>query len=198
MHLILVRHGETAWSRTGQHTGTTDLDLLHEGRAQAKAIGPLIRRALGGENPQAVYTSPLKRAVETARLAELGLPAVRCDLLRECVYGAYEGLSPAQVRDRRPGWDFWRDGCEDGEDARSVGARADRFLQEYAEDVEPVVAFSHGHMIRILAAKALGLAAEQGQLFTLSTASVSAIKDVRGKRVIMLWNLTADFRKLPR
>jgi broad specificity phosphatase PhoE len=190
MHLILVRHGETAWSRTGQHTGTTDLELLDEGRAQAISIAPLIRKTLAGSKPQAVFTSPLRRAVETARLADPGLPAIRSEWLRECIYGAYEGLSPTQIRDLRPGWDFWRDGCLDGENAAEVGARADNFLAECVSGDEPIIAFSHGHMIRILAARALGLPAEQGQLFTLGTASVSEIKDVRGKRVISLWNLT--------
>ena len=192
MHLILVRHGETEWSRTGQHTGTTDLDLVQEGRAQAEALIPIIRRALDGVHAGAVYTSPLKRAVETAELATMASDIRKCDLLRECAYGAYEGLSPSAVREIRPGWDFWRDGCPEGENAASLGARADKFLASRTEREDPVIAFSHGHMIRVLAARALGLDAVQGQLFTLSTASVSVIKDVRNKRVIALWNQTAD------
>ena len=191
MHLILVRHGETAWSKTGQHTGTTDIELLKEGRAQAQSLGPLVRRALDGILPAAVYTSPLKRAVETARLAYPGHPAIVCDYLRECAYGAYEGLTPAEVRAMRPGWDFWRDGCKDGENAETVGDRASAFLRDFGDQEEPVIAFSHGHMIRIMAAVALGLRADQGQIFTLSTAAVSMIRDVRKKRVIALWNLTA-------
>lgn len=191
MYLILVRHGETAWSKTGQHTGTTDIELLEDGRVQAQFIGPLIKRVLDGISPGAIYTSPLKRAVDTARLAYAERPAAICDHLRECAYGAYEGLTPAQVRGIRPGWDFWRDGCQDGENAETVGSRAEAFLKEFADREEPVIAFSHGHMIRILAACALGLRANQGQLFTLSTASVSVIKDVRKKRVVALWNLTS-------
>ena len=158
---------------------------------QAKLIGPLITRVLDGINPGAIYTSPLKRALDTARIAYAERPAVICDYLRECAYGAYEGLTPAQVRDIRHGWDFWRDGCLDGENAETVGGRADAFLREFADREEPVIAFSHGHMIRILAACALGLRADQGQLFTLNTAAVSVIKDVRKKRVVALWNLTA-------
>jgi broad specificity phosphatase PhoE len=191
MHLILVRHGETAWSKSGQYTGSTDLELLDEGAAQARAIGPLIRRALGGADPAYIFTSPLKRAVDTARLAWPRHEAAPCDALRECDYGAYEGLTRAQVRARRPNWDFWSDGCLDGESADQVGARADAFLGSLGDREGPILAFSHGHMIRILAARALGLSADQGRLFALSTASVSVIREEYGKPAIALWNETA-------
>lgn len=191
MHLILVRHGETEWSRTGQHTGTTDLELAPDGYEQAARLEAVLARLLQGHETPQVYTSPLRRAIATARLALPAAAATSSDHLRECAYGAYEGLSPAQVRAIRSGWDFWRDGCDGGEDARSVGARADLFLASVEGSKAPIVAFSHGHMIRIMAARAIGLSAEQGQIFTLDTASVSVIKDVRGKRVVALWNLTA-------
>lgn len=191
MHLILVRHGETKWSRTGQHTGTTDIDLLPEGHRQAESIPPLVARLLQGRKPTAVYTSPLKRAVDTARLAWPASEAEICEHLRECDYGNFEGLSPAEIRALRPDWDFWRDGCENGENAAAVGARADRFLSTCAEVDQPVIAFSHGHMIRIMAARAVGLQPEQAAIFTLATASVSLIQDIRGKRAIAAWNLTA-------
>jgi broad specificity phosphatase PhoE len=189
---VLVRHGETEWSRTGRHTGSTDLDLVDHGRAQAHAIAPTLTKILGDRPSVAVYTSPLKRAVVTAAIALPQADARTCDLLREYDYGDYEGLTSKEIRARIPGWDIWRDGCPNGEQPNEAGARADRFLTEYAERNGPVIAFSHGHMGRILAARALGLEARQGQLFALDTASVSVIKDVGGKRAIALWNLVGD------
>lgn len=193
MHLILIRHGETAWSRAGRHTGTTDLDLLGEGRAQAEAIAPWVARALDGFGPAAIYASPLRRAAETARLAAPDRPATPSALLRECDYGAYEGLTRAEIRAIRPGWDFWRDGCEGGEDVAAVAARADLFLAEHVRGPEPVVAFSHGHMIRILAARALGLDPASGRLFQVDPASLSILRDAQDRPTITLWNLTPGF-----
>ena len=192
MELVLVRHGETEWSRTGQHTGSTDLDLVDRGRAQAREITPTLTKLLGGRRAGAVYTSPLRRAAITAAIACPRVEARTCDLIREYQYGDYEGLTSKEIRTRVPGWDIWRDGCPNGEQTPEVGARADRFLTEYAERNTLVIAFSHGHMIRILAARALGLEACQGHLFAVDTASVSVIKDVGGKRVIALWNLVGD------
>jgi broad specificity phosphatase PhoE len=192
VELVLVRHGETEWSRTGQHTSSTDLDLLDRGRTQARQIAPTLTKLLGDRPSAAVYTSPLKRASITAATACPGIEAQTCDLLREYQYGDYEGLTSEEIRARVPGWDLWRDGCPNGEQTNEVGARADRFLTEYAERNASVLAFSHGHMIRILAARALGLAADQGQLLALDTGSVSVIRNVGGKRVIALWNLVGD------
>ena len=190
MHLLLIRHGETLWSREGRHTGNTDLPLLEEGRAEARALAPLLARALEGFAPPAVFTSPLRRAAETAALAAPGLPATPSELLREMNYGAYEGLTRAEIRGRHPGWGLWRDGCEGGEDPRDVGARADAFLAEHGQGPGPVVVFSHGHLIRILAARALGLDCTFGRLFQLAPASLSVIRDEHEAPAIALWNLT--------
>jgi broad specificity phosphatase PhoE len=191
MELVLVRHGDTEWSRTGQHTGSTDLDLLEHGQAQARGIAPVLAKIVG-DRPAVVYSSPMKRAVVTAALAFPQGQARACDLLREYDYGDYEGLTTKEILARVPGWDIWRDGCPNGEQPADVGARADRFLADCAAHDGPVVAVSHGHMSRILAARALGIAASEGRLFTLDTASVSVIKDVRGKRAVALWNLVGD------
>jgi broad specificity phosphatase PhoE len=192
VELVLVRHGETEWSRTGRHTGSTDLDLLDRGRAQARKIAPTLVKILGDRPSVAVYTSPLKRAAVTAAIACPQADAQACDLLREYDYGDYEGQTSEEIRARVPGWDIWRDGCPNGEQPNEAGTCADQFLIEYAERNAPVIAFSHGHMGRILAARALGLEAVRGQLFVLDTASVSVIRDVGGKRVIALWNLVGD------
>jgi broad specificity phosphatase PhoE len=188
VELILIRHGETEWSRSGQHTGITDIDLLESGRAQARALAPLLGRILADRQPDAVYSSPRRRARETAALAYPGVTAEPCELLREFTYGEYEGLTIEQIRAQRPGWDIWRDGCPGGESVAEVGARADRFLAGYGERDGPVMVFSHGHMIRILAARALRLEARQGKLFLLETASVSVIATYRGEPALALWN----------
>lgn len=193
MELFLIRHGQTEWSVSGQHTGMTDLPLTDEGRRQSASAGPIISRLLEGRQFAAIYSSPLQRARDTAALA-LGVSAVPviCDELREYQYGELEGLTPQQIRERIPGWDIWRDGCPGGETTEEVGARADAFLERCNDVTEPVAAFSHGHMIRILGARALGLAASDGQLFTLSTAATCVIKDYHGKRCIAAWNWTGD------
>jgi probable phosphoglycerate mutase len=191
VELILIRHGETEWSRSGQHTGVTEIELLESGRVQARALAPLLARILANRQPDAVYTSPRGRARETAALAYPGVAAQPCALLREFDYGEYEGLTLEQIRAQRPGWEIWRDGCPGGESVAEVGARADRFLVGYAERDGPVMVFSHGHMIRILAARALRLEARQGKLFLLETASVSVIATYRGEPALALWNATA-------
>jgi broad specificity phosphatase PhoE len=187
MELIFVRHGETEWSRKGRHTGSTDLPLLDEGRSQARSAAGAISRILGGREP-IVYTSPLRRARETARIVGLGGKARISTLLREYDYGDYEGLLAGEIRDRHSEWNLWIHGCPGGETIEQAGARADSFLAAAAGAAEPVLVFSHGHMIRIIAARALGLPASQGRIFAIDTASVSVVKDVRGKPAIWLWN----------
>ncbi len=186
MELILVRHGETAWSKSGQHTGQTDLALTDEGRAEGASARPIVAQLLGGRTP-AVYSSPRGRALTTAELVLPGLDRSVAPQIAEYDYGDYEGLTSAQIRERRPDWDIWRDGCPKGETTDEVGARADAFL---AGKEGLVVAFSHGHMLRILAARFLGLPAAQGRIFTLDTAAVSVLKIVRGAPVVALWNVT--------
>jgi broad specificity phosphatase PhoE len=191
MKLLLVRHGATAWSATGQHTGSTDIPLTPLGIAQAGLAARAVEIVIGPELAAAtVYSSPMSRALVTAyRVVGDEHPVVVTTDLLEYNYGEYEGLTPTQIRDRRPGWDIWRDGCPGGEQPEDVGARADLFLDAIAANQGLTIAFAHGHIIRILAARALGLTASQGQIFTLDTATLSLIEDVRGKRVIKLWNL---------
>ncbi len=193
MKLLLVRHGATEWSVTGQHTGSTDLPLTDLGLEQARLSKLAAERLVGDELGNAVaFTSPLHRARQTA-----GIVTERPDSdftvtlnLLEYNYGEYEGLTPSEIRALRPGWDIWRDGCPGGDTTEEVGVRAHAFLQEAEkENGRLVLAFSHGHIIRIIAACAVGLNPSQGQIFTLNTASLSIIEDVRGKRVIKFWNI---------
>ncbi|MEP7161858.1 MAG: histidine phosphatase family protein [Dermatophilaceae bacterium] len=188
MRLVIVRHGETDWSLAGRYTGSTDVDLTANGRAQAAALGSLLQRLLHAERAVLV-SSPRKRATETATLA---LPAhhMRIEpLVAEYDYGNYEGLTTEQIRQLAPGWDIWRDGCPDGESTAQVGRRADAFLHAHTENrTQPVIVVTHGHFSRILAARALGLTPEHGQLFASTTAAVSLIEDHHGERCVGLWN----------
>jgi broad specificity phosphatase PhoE len=193
MELIIVRHGETEWTISGQHTGITDLPLTPNGRRQAARLQPLAARILDGQNP-AVYTSPRRRAVDTAELAFPDRQATLEPLLAEYDYGDYEALTTEQITKQQPGWDIWRDGCPHGESTDEVGARADTFLRQAVgtSTGATVVVVTHGHFSRVLAATALGLAARQGQLFASDTASISVIGDHHAKRCIQLWNMTVD------
>jgi broad specificity phosphatase PhoE len=193
MELIIVRHGETEWTLSGQHTGVTDLPLTPNGRRQAERLRPFAARLLDGRDP-VMYTSPRQRAIATAELAFPARPAAPQPLLAEYDYGDYEGLTTAQITGRRPGWDIWRDGCPNGELTDEVGARADLFLRQAIGNSTGavVVVVTHGHFSRVLAASALGLPAGHGQLFASDTASISVIGDHHGKRCIQLWNMTAD------
>lgn len=174
---------------TGQHTGKSDIPLTPLGLDQAELAKIAALRVLGEELEAAnVYSSPLSRALVTARCVVGDREIEISDHLLEFNYGDYEGLTPSQVRDKRPGWDIWRDGCPNGETPELVGKRADSFLA-LLDQKSVNVAFAHGHIIRILAARAVGLEARQGRIFTLDTATVSLIEDVRGIRVIKLWNL---------
>ena len=197
MELIIVRHGETAWTLSGQYTGATDLPLTAHGRLQAAALGPLLGRMLAGRVPQ-VYSSPRERATETLALALPGTGAIVEPLVAEYDYGTYEGLTHEQISMLRPEWNIWRDGCPAGESTEAVGARADAFLRGHAEHAPgPVVVVSHGHFSRILAARALGLTAQNGRLLAAGTASVSVVKDFHGERCIALWNASADLLRAP-
>lgn len=189
MRLVIVRHGETDWTLAGRLTGTTEVGLTANGRDQAAALSPLLEGVLHGERPVLV-TSPRKRATETAALA-LSCHRLRVEpLVAEYDYGDYEGLTEEEVRQRKPGWDIWRDGCTGGETTAEVGRRADAFLHAYTENgTQPVVVVTHGHLSRILAARALGLDPEHGRLFASATAAVSLIEDHHGERCIGLWNL---------
>ncbi|HEY2552587.1 MAG TPA: histidine phosphatase family protein [Streptosporangiaceae bacterium] len=193
--LILVRHGETEWSASGQHTGRTDIPLTSRGEAAAAALTPL----LAGRRIVAVRTSPAKRAVRTAELAGLQDPVIDPDL-SEWDYGGYEGLTTPQIQADRPGWYLWRDGVPPGDQAHpgetveQVGARADAVLGRVrpllAEpDSGDVVLVAHGHLLRVLAARWLGLAPADGRLLRLDTGTVSLLGNEHSHPVLASWNI---------
>ena len=186
--ICLVRHGETAWSLTGQHTGLSDLPLTERGERAARALVPRLR----APRFALVLTSPLQRAVRTCELAGFSAVAqVDADLC-EWNYGAYEGRRTAEIRAERPDWDLFRDGCPGGESAEDVSRRADRIIARARAAGGNVLLFSSGHFLRVLSARWLGLAPDGGRLLVLGTASVSALgyeHDVR-EPVVRLWNDT--------
>jgi probable phosphoglycerate mutase len=182
--IVLVRHGETEWTKTGQHTARSDIPLTEEGMAQ----GERLRTWLAGRAFSRVMTSPLARATETCRQAGLGPGAERRDELVEWDYGEYEGLTTPQIRERRPGWSLWRDGCPGGEAGQDVAARLDPVLAElHALDGDAAL-FAHGHVLRVLTARWLGLGPEAGALFALSPATLSVLGWERETAVIRVWN----------
>ena len=182
--LLLARHGETEWSANGRHTSRTDLPLTDNGRRLAALLAP----RLGDRRFGLVLTSPLRRAVETCQLASLGEEAQVRDELREWDYGDYEGVTTAEIQRRRPGWSLWRDGCPNGEVAADVGARADRVIAEARAARADAIAFGHGHMLRVLAARWLGLAPEDGRLFALVTGTLSRLGYEHDTAVILSWD----------
>ncbi|MET9813093.1 histidine phosphatase family protein [Streptomyces sp. NPDC006355] len=192
--LLLVRHGETEWSRSGQHTSFTDLPLTRRGEEQAKSLAPL----LAGRPFALVLTSPLGRAARTAELAGL-TGAVTDPDLHEWYYGAYEGITTDEIHRGRPGWDLWTDGGpagpdgEPGESPEEVGERADRVLSRVAEALPDgdVVLVAHGHFLRVLTARRLGLPSSEGRLFRLETGTVSRLSTEHGRPVIQEWNIRA-------
>jgi probable phosphoglycerate mutase len=190
MELIIIRHGETAWTISGQHTGATELPLTEHGRQEAAAIAPLVAGLLEGREPL-VISSPRQRALDTAHLAVPGADVVTSELVVEFDYGAYEGLTTAEITEQRPGWDIWRDGCPDGETVEEVGLRARSFLEDCVEGApRPVIVVTHGHFSRILTAVGLGLAPSQGGLLASATASVSMLTEHLGTTCLGLWNAT--------
>jgi len=184
----LARHGETAWSLTGQHTGLTDLPLTERGERNARAL----RERLSGLRFAKVFSSPLQRARRTCELAGFGDAAeVDRDLL-EWNYGDYEGQRASEIRAERPDWDLFRDGCPGGETPEQVGARADHVVHRVRAVEGDVLLFSSGHILRVLAARWLGLEPSAGRYFLLSTASLSALgyEHNRCQPVIRLWDDT--------
>ena len=166
-----VRHGETAWSLSGQHTGLTDLPLTETGERNARGLAA----RLAGRSFTRVLTSPLQRAARTCELAGFGATAVRDADLVEWNYGEYEGLRTAEIHASRPGWKLFRDGCPGGESPADVGARADRVIARLRSGGGDVLVFSSGHFLRTLAARWLGLPPAAGQYFILGTAAVSVL-----------------------
>jgi broad specificity phosphatase PhoE len=184
MEVVLVRHGETEWSRDLKHTGRTDIPLTENGRREAQRL----RSALAGRRFSRVLTSPLERAAETCRLAGLGDQAETTDALLEWDYGDYEGITTKEIREGRPGWFLWRDGCPGGEIAADVGRRVDRVIGELEGLEGDAVVFAHGHVLRVLAARWLRLGPESGALLKLDTGTLSALGWERETRVLTRWN----------
>ena len=180
----LVRHGETAWSAAWRHTGRTDLELTPRGEEQARLLG----RRLAKGAFTLVLTSPLRRARDTCRIAGWADGADADDDLCEWDYGGDEGRTTVEIREHRPGWDIWTDGPAGGETVDAVGARADRAITRALGSAGATVLFAHAHVLRVLAARWLGLAPAAGRLFRLETASVSVLGHERDRRVIALWN----------
>lgn len=182
--VVLVRHGETEWSRDRRHTGRTDVPLTDGGRAQARRLaGRLDGRRFGR-----VLTSPLSRAAETCWLSGLGGTAELRPELMEWDYGGYEGRTTPDIRQERPGWLLWRDGCPGGEAPGDVAARVDPLVAELAEAGDAVAVFAHGHLLRVLAARWIEEPPEAGRRLALSTAGVSTLGYEHEARVIRLWN----------
>jgi probable phosphoglycerate mutase len=184
VEIVLARHGETEWSRDRRHTGRTDIPLTDNGRRQAGVLGD----ALAGQSFARVLSSPLSRALDTCREAGLGDRAELTGDLCEWDYGEYEGITTAEIRARRPGWNLWRDGCPGGETAADVGRRVDRVLDSLAGLEGDAAVFAHGHVLRVLTARWLGLGPEAGALFKLDTGTLSTLGYERETRVITRWN----------
>jgi probable phosphoglycerate mutase len=182
--IVLVRHGETEWTLSGQHTGRTDIPLTDRGRDDARALAA----RLADRRFALVLTSPLERAAETCRLAGLGESAAERVELMEWDYGAYEGRRTVDIRQEHPGWTLWSDGVPDGETAAEVGARVDRVVGELGEAAGDAAVFGHGHVLRVLAARWLGLEPTAGRLFALDPATISILGYERETRVVRLWN----------
>ncbi|MEU9114552.1 histidine phosphatase family protein [Streptomyces sp. NPDC048483] len=191
--LLLIRHGETEWSRNGRHTGRTDLPLTADGEEQARALRPL----LSGRKIGQVYASPLQRALRTAELAGLGQPDIDPDL-REWDYGGYEGITTAEIRRSRPDWYLFRDGVtpgpagHPGESPEQVGARADRVLARIRPQLEAdegdVALVAHAHFLRVLTARRLGLPPAAGGLFTFETGAVGVLGTEHDRPAVVAWN----------
>ena len=182
-----MRHGETDWSASLRHTGRTDIPLTDEGRRQAEQVG----RALRGRRFALVLTSPLKRAAETSRLSGYGEGAQAREDLMEWDYGEYEGRTTRDIRREVPEWTIWRYGAPGGETPEQVAARADRVLEEVRAAAGDVLIFGHGHLLRVLTARWLGLAPDAGRLFALDPATVSILGYERETPVIRIWNESA-------
>lgn len=184
--LWLVRHGETAWSLSGQHTGLTDLPLTERGERNARRVGERLK----GMTFAKVFTSPLKRAARTCELAGFGAAAEIDRDLVEWNYGDYEGRRTVEIHTERPDWQLFRDGCPGGESPDQVGARADRVVNRVRGIEGDVLLFSSGHFLRVLGARWLGLEPGAGRYFLLGTASLSALRYEHNfsQPVIRLWN----------
>ena len=182
--LFLVRHGETAWSLDGRHTGRTDIPLTEKGREEAAALRP----RLSGHRFGLVLSSPLQRAQETCRLAGFGDQALSRPDLAEWDYGRYDGLTSAQIKAERPDWSLWHDGGPGGESAAEVGLRVERVIAEARAARGDVLLFAHGHVLRVLAARWLEQPPQAGRFYALDPAAESILGFEHSDPVILRWN----------
>ena len=197
VELWLLRHGATEWARNGRHTGRTDVPLIEEGEAEARALAPV----LAGHRFAGVLVSPLQRAQRTCALAGLASQAQPCPDLQEWDYGRYEGITTAEIREHNPHWSQWRDGCPGGECSADVQQRCERVIAqaealaqgtdqlEVQQGVQQIALFAHGHILRSLAGTWLGLGAQGGALLSLATGTISVLGQEREQRTILRWNV---------
>jgi broad specificity phosphatase PhoE len=184
MNVFVIRHGETEWSLSGRHTGATDIPLTDNGRRMSLKLRPVLAR----ETFTLVLVSPSQRARETCALSGLGDRAEVDPDLMEWNYGAFEGLTTRQIQDQRPGWMIFRDGCPGGETPAQVGARTDRVLGRLRRSEGDVALFAHGHLLRVLVARWIGLPPQGGQHFLLGTGTLSVLGHYQDAPVVRLWN----------
>jgi broad specificity phosphatase PhoE len=182
--IFLARHGETEWSLSGQHTGISDIPLTDNGRRHAKALGT----RLAGREFAAVFTSPLSRASETCKLAGLGDQAAAREELMEWDYGEYEGRTTKDIRETVPGWTVWSHETPGGETPDEVGARCDALIEDLLKFEGSVACFGHGHLLRVLGARWMGIPAAKGANLALSTGTLSILGWERVNRTLHLWN----------
>lgn len=184
MEVYLCRHGDTEWSRSGQHTGITDLALCKEGIAQAARL----RKRLQKSHWDKIYTSPMKRCLETCEMAQLPTQPLLDPRLKEWNYGSYEGKTSKEIEAQRPGWNLFVDGAPGGESPSDIAHRADEFIADLKKNEGTILVFSHGHFLRALAMRWLNLPIQNGKLFLLSTSSLSILSFEKNQPVLKLWN----------
>jgi probable phosphoglycerate mutase len=192
--LFLTRHGDTAWTESHQHTGRTDLPLLERGEEHARQLGGQLARFSFAR----VFTSPLQRASKTCELAGYGAVAQVDPDLVEWDYGRFEGMRTVEILEERPGWELFRDGCPGGESPGDVAARADRFIAKVRGAAGDVLAFSSGHIIRMIAARWLGLPPSAGRFFLCRPASVGVLAFEHqnlDEPILALWNYVREPRE---
>jgi broad specificity phosphatase PhoE len=182
--VFVIRHGETEWSVSGQHTGTTDIPLTENGRRLAAQLRPVLAKKSFAQ----VFTSPLQRARETCELAGLGAQAALDPDLMEWNYGKYEGLTSAKIHETAPGWQIFADGAPGGETPEQVGTRVDRVIARARATQGDVALFAHGHVLRVLVARWIGSAPHAGQHFLLDTGTLCVLSHYRDAPAIKIWN----------
>jgi len=184
VNVFAIRHGETAWSLSGQHTGTTDIPLTENGRRLAERLRPVLAKEVFAR----VFVSPMQRARETCELAGFGQNMIVDPDLVEWNYGAYEGLTPKEIHEVAPGWLIFRDGCPRGETPEQVGARVDRVIARTRARDRDILLFAHGHVLRVLAARWIGLPPGGGQHFLLDTGTLCVLSYYHDVPAVRIWN----------